>query len=258
MLNPAYALSPQDLAGSQQEPNCALRLMAGLDMQTMPDGRVTVPVQFEGHNHNLMVDTGGYINTVTPQLAKDEGYEIRVSHGTTLRGLGARSLLNTYVDTKEFTIGHSLGKDFAFFVEPFNDLSMDGTLAPSILAAYDVDFDFGHDKLNLFNPDHCPGRVVYWTKGPVSIVPIEIQNRTHIRIPVTIEGKEIMATLDTGSVTSLVTLRALSKFVGLDEKSAGMKSLGNKPVNGLVAPVYNYPFQALAFGGVTVSHPHIE
>jgi hypothetical protein len=167
-------------------------------------------------------------------------------------------LLNTYVEAKDFVIGHSHGSGFDFFVDDFNDLSMDGTLAPSILASYDVDFDFWHDKMNLIRPDHCPGKVVYWTKTPVSIVPMEIQNRVHIRIPVTIDGKEIMAQLDTGSVTSYITQRAASKFLGIDEKSAGMKSLGNIPVNGMPGLVYNYPFQTLTFGGVTVNRPHIQ
>lgn len=249
--------TPASAAVVQQEQNCVLRVMAKLDMQTVSDGRVTIPVQFEGHDHRLMVDTGGYINTVTPQLTREEGYELRTSQGTVLRGMG-QTLLNKYVRTKDFTIGHSRGSDFYFFVDDFNDLSVDGTLAPSILAAYDVDLDFGHDKLNLINPDHCPGRVAYWTKTPIAIVPMEIKNRTHIRIPVTIDGKEIMAVLDTGSATSYITQRAASKFLGIDTNTDGMKLLGNLAVNGMPGPVYNYPFKTLTFGAVTVNHPHIQ
>ena len=244
-------------AQAQQEDKCALKIKARLDLLAIPDGRVTIPVQFEGHDHRLMVDTGGYINTVTSQLAKEEGYDVRASRGTVLRGMGT-SFLTTYVEANDFVIGHSRGKGFEFFVENSSDLSVDGTLAPSILAAYDVDLDFGHDKLTLFDPDHCPGRVVYWTQTPVSIVPMQIQNRTHIRIPVMIDGKQIMATLDTGSATSYITQRAASKFLGITTTSAGMKSLGNVAVNGMRDPVYNYPFQALTFGGVTVNHPHIQ
>ncbi|HEX4272474.1 MAG TPA: retropepsin-like aspartic protease [Rhizomicrobium sp.] len=244
-----------DKASPQQD--CALHVIATLDMQTIPDGRVTIPVQFEGHDHRLMVDTGGYISTVTPLLATEEGYKTHVSHGTILKGMGT-SLLNSYVETTDFSIGHSHGRNFDFFVDEFNDLSLDGTLAPSILAAYDIDFDFAHDKINLIDPDHCPGRVTYWTKIPPAIVPLQIQNQTHIRIPVMVDGKEIMATVDTGSATSYITMRAATRFLGINDKSDGLKSRGIVTVNGMPGPVYNYPFQALTFGNVTVNRPHVE
>ena len=125
------ALLAMDTAQAQGPATCPLKLLVSFDTLTMPDGRITVPVQFEGHDHRLMVDTGGFVNTVTLQLAREEGYKIRLSHGTVLRGVGARSLLSAYVDTTDFTIGHSHGEDFAFFVEPFDYLSMDGTLAPA-------------------------------------------------------------------------------------------------------------------------------
>ena len=47
------------------------------------------------------------------------------------------SYLTNYVTAKEFIMGHSRGQDFKFFVDDFNVLSWDGTLAPEILATYD-------------------------------------------------------------------------------------------------------------------------
>lgn len=243
--------------GAPQAQNCLLHVAAAVDMATMPDGRVTIPVKFEGHDHRLMVDTGGYINTVTPQLVTEEGYATEASRGSRLQGVGNR-LLKTYVESKDFSIGNAHGADYVFYVDVFNNLFADGTLAPEILANYDVDLDFGHDRLNLIQPQHCAGHVVYWTKSPAAIVPIEIEDRTHIRIPVTVDGKQIMATVDTGSATSIVTMRAAARFFGINEKSAGLQSLGMVTVNGMPAPVYVYPFQDLAFGGITMRHPYIQ
>lgn len=256
-VTPRAAWAQQAPEQPQPQQDCALHMIASLDMQTIPDGRVTIPVQFEGHDHRLMVDTGGYISTVTPLLATEEGYKAHVSHGTVLRGMG-NSLLNSYVEVDDFNIGGAHGRNFDFFVDEFNDLSVDGTLAPSILTAYDADFDFAHDKLNLIDPDHCPGRVTYWTKTAPAIVPLEIQNRTHIRIPVMVDGKEIMATIDTGSATSYITMRAASRFLGITDKSDGLTSRGIVRVNGMAGPVYNYPFKALTFGTVIVNNPHVE
>jgi hypothetical protein len=67
-----------------------------------------------------------------------------------------------------------------------------------------------------------------------------------------------MATVDTGAHTSFITMRAASKFLGLDEKDPALVSRGNVLVNGMNGQVRNYPFQTLNFGAVVVSHPHIE
>jgi predicted aspartyl protease len=244
-------------AQEQKEPDCPLRMIASLQMHTMPDGRVTVPVQLDGHEYRLMVDTGGYINTVSPMVTKERSYQPVFSQGTTLRGMGT-TLLNRYVQVQDFAIGRTHGKDFRFFVDDINDVSVDGTLAPQILAAYDLDLDFAHEKMNLVWPDHCPGKVVYWTRGPVSIVPMEMEHRTHIRIPITIDGKEMMATLDTGANTSYISEKAAARFLGIDEKSEGIKLRGNIRINGMLGPVRNYPFRELKFGDITVNNPRID
>jgi len=243
-------------ANAQQTPDCRLLPKAMLEMQTMPDGRVTIPVQVDGHDYRLMVDTGGYINTLSPQLVKEQGYESQRSPGE-LRGMGTMRL-DHYVTVKDFAIGRSHGKNFKFYVDDFNDAFEDGTLAPQVLGAYDVDLDFAHGKLNLISPDHCPGQVTYWTKFSATVIPIQIQGLTHIRIPVTIDGKEIMAVVDTGASTSYITMRAAKRYLKIDEKDPALKLRGNIPVNGMVGPVYNYPFESLNFGDIKVSHPRIQ
>ncbi len=242
-------------AHAQQAADCSLHRLAGLDMQTIPDGRVTVPVQLEGHDYRLMIDTGGFINTVSPTVVKQEGYH-PIRTPAVSRGMGL-SKLDSYVTVKDFAIGRSHGKGFEFYVDDFDNNFADGTLAPQVLAAYDLDLDFGHGKLNLISPDHCPGNVVYWATAAAE-VPIEIKDKTHIRVPVTIDGKQIMATVDTGSHTSFITMRAAKRYLDVDEKNPALKLRGNLAVNGMVGPVYNYPFQSLSFGAVTVNHPHIE
>jgi predicted aspartyl protease len=243
-------------ASAQQAPDCHLRTMAELDMQTLPDGRVTIPVQLDGRDYRLMVDTGGYINTLSEHVLKEGNYHAMRGAGM-LRGMGTTKL-DSALTIKDFAIGHAHGRDFGFYVGDFDSLLADGTLAPQILAAYDVDFDFAHSKLNLIHPDHCPGKVNYWTKFTPVVVPIRIVDTTHIRIPVTIDGKEINAMLDTGAPTSFITMRAARRYLGLDEKDPALKSRGTVSINGMAGTVYNYPFQSLSFGAIQVSHPQIH
>jgi predicted aspartyl protease len=247
-----------DTGSSQPVPQCRLVIMESLDTHTMPDGRVTIPVKLEEHDYRLMVDTGGYINTVSEEVVKREGYNPQTSRSTVLRGMGT-TLLTKYVRADNFTIGSSQGKDFIFFVHDFESLSYDGLLAPQVLRNYDVDFDFAKGKLNLISPDHCPGNVVYWTKTPAAVVPIETSEKAgHIRIPVNIDGKSIMAIVDTGAATSYITRRAARQFLGIFENNPNLRSRGTVSVNGMNTPVLNYPFRTLRFGDVTVNNPRIE
>lgn len=244
-------------AQAADQPSCRLVMLTSLPMQTTADGRVNIPVQFEGHDYRLMVDTGGYINTVSSELARREGYPISDSYGATLKGMGT-TLLDTYVTAKDFAIGSAHGRGFKFFVDSNTGLFDDGTLAPQIMASYDTDLDFAHDTFNLISPDHCPGRVVYWTKSPAAVVPMTMQGVTHITVPVTIDGKPVDAILDTGAHTSFMTMKTATRLLGLDPKDPLLKLRGNIPVNGMAGPVYNYPFQSLSLGDVTVKNPHIE
>jgi predicted aspartyl protease len=257
ILVPSGGASAQSIENSgTQGQGCSLHVMAALDMQTMANGLVTIPVRFEGHDHRLMVDTGGYINTVTPHLVKEEGYTVEASRSAPLKGVGTRQL-NSYVEVKDFDIGQAHGKDYRFYVDTIDNLSLDGTLAPEILANYDVDFDFGHDRLNFIQSAHCPGGPVYWTKNPAVVMPMEIENRTHIHIPVTVDGKEIRATIDTGSTVSMISERAAARFLGIDTNNANLVPLKGASINGAVVPVHTYPFQVVGIGGLNVNHPTI-
>src|SRR5438105_4815992 len=76
-------------------------------------------------------------------------------------------------------------------------------------------------KLNFFSKDHCPGKVIYWKTNAYAMVPITLQlptgdnSRTgfrvysyrgsHINVPVTIDGTELKAALDTASPTSTMS-----------------------------------------------------
>ena len=64
--------------------------------------------------------------------------------------------------------------------------------------------------------------------------------------------------LDTGAHTSFITLRAAARLLGLEENDSSFKLKGNQRINGMMAPVYSYPFKSLSFGAVSVTNPHIE
>ncbi len=111
----------------------------------------------------------------------------------------AGSMLNTYVASSLFSVGELRIKNLPIYVETRAIADADGTLSPDVLRDFDVDIDFAHDSLSLISQDHCPGRVVYWTTTPSIAVPMNITGFGHVRVPVKIDGRDMMATLDTGA-----------------------------------------------------------
>jgi predicted aspartyl protease len=131
----------------------------------------------------------------------------------------------------------------------------DGLLAPDLLRNFDVELDFAGGKLNLFHHHPCDGRAVYWASS-FAVMPFDDTHDGHIRVPVTLDGEDTHAIVDTGATFTDITMGSVKVLFGLDENSTGMekasKSLGG---HGSVIENYTYPFKSLTVGGVTVAHP---
>jgi predicted aspartyl protease len=237
---------------AQQQRVCQLNRFSILPITTLPDGRFTVPVQLDGEPLNLMVDTGGAVVTLTNDKAYSLGLPV-LQANSELRGVaGARFSGLTIVDS--FSLGRLQGKNIPFYVDSALPAGADGTLSPDIMRHYDVDVDPAHGTISLFSPEHCPGQVVYWTKGGYIALPMSVVSNGHIEIPVVVDGKKFKAILDTGAVGSIISLDA-AKALGITENSPELKPVTDN--NGRYK-VYDYPFKLLDFDGVTVSNPRLQ
>jgi len=219
------------------------------------DAHVYVPVAINGHQ-KLLLDTGGWDTEVTSQAAADLGLPYVSIRYSEVNLAGEESHQAASVDT--FSIGQLTTKSVEFVVAPERDLFRDepeyvGILAPNILKNYDIDIDFGNNKLSILSPDHCEGKVVYWPASAVAIVPMRVLRSGHILLPVKLDGKELNAILDTGTVTTTLMMPIAEGDFGLKmgapdtPKSSEML---NKPGVG----IYEHKFASLNFGGVSVSN----
>jgi predicted aspartyl protease len=257
MLRAAIALAALMVAPcaarAADAPDCRLMRYAAIPFTTIADGRIAIPVGVDGHAASFLVDTGGVYVSMTPELAKETGRTPK-EVDRWLVGVGG-SLMTTAVHVDEFTIDKLKGKDIPVYVDTRLGVGVDGTVDPDMMAKFDVDFDFAHGLMNLFSQDHCPGKVVYWAKDFV-VLPMEVRiNSGHIRVPVTLEGKKVMATLDTGSMDSVMSLK-LAKSLGITEDSPDLK-LRRSSGSENQFRTYSYPFKALDMDGIAVTNPHI-
>lgn len=222
------------------------RRLATVDIDTMPDGRIKIPVTLEDRPLSFLVDTGGISTTIKWEEARALGLPVRQSIRK-LAGVGG-SMLNFTVSGEKFSIGELRVRNSPIYVETRPLAGADGTLGPDILRNYDIEIDFARGSLSLVSPDHCAGT----GQADSTVIAMEVAQNGHVRIPVKIDGKTLIATLDTGATTSVISMQAaalLSIYPGSPDLSL-VRDAGQYRI-------YAYPFQTMEVGGVSVKNPRI-
>jgi len=241
------------MAGAvQAEEACRPGLMrfAKLDMTFDEGGRVNVPMTIGGKDVNLLVDTGGVQSMLTASTATAFGLEIR--HSRNWFTFFGGEMTNAFVVVNDSRFGGMNAPRLQLYVVSDGRAppGIGGLLAPDVMKNFDMDFDFANSALSLFSQDHCPDRVVYWTQSGYARVPFS--EHGHITIPVILDGKEMQAIVDTGSVESVGRLESIESELDIDEKVPTLRPDSNDSFQS-----FRYPFKTLTFQGVTVNNPDI-
>lgn len=229
-------------AANADSKNCHLGRFASLPITFDNVGLPTVPITIDGTPVSMLVDTGAEFSmldiSVVVKFKLPEGAS---GHTEMLFG-GQWSRMATRVPV--FEIGESTVDKHAFVVSTDGTFvaPSDGDLAADVLAAFDLDFDFASGTLNFMSQDHCPGKVVYWTKGGYAAAPFDMdKDDRHIRIDVLLDGKTVSAVLDTGSNWSTMSLEAAQDIFKLQAAPGRAVHI----------------FKELTLQGVTVNNPEI-
>jgi predicted aspartyl protease len=243
---------------AQAGEDCRLKAVASLPASFDDSGGMVVPMKIGTREVSLLVDTGGIGSMLTAATAAQLGLETHHISSVEFRGFGG-VLIDRYVTAHDIVIGNLKTANYEFPILPDGTLhGADGILAPDILLAFDNDFDFAHARLNLMSADHCPGEVVYWTKEPYAELHLRLDEQRHIEFHVELDGKSVLAFLDTGASQSIMSLDSAESLFGFAEDNPDLKLVEGVAPNGLTnIHTYVYPFRTLTFGGVTVNHPRI-
>jgi predicted aspartyl protease len=233
-----------------------LRLATNVKLEPSHNGaREWVPVEIAGRHKYLLLDTGSPVSTIGIELAHELKLDI---HGAASKVFGVTgSYMDHYVVT-ELAIGTLKSDNIYLMVDkdgPPSSAEAAGILGADILSHYDVSIDFAANKLDLIDKRHCEGRVVYWQKSALAVVPFHLQY-THIVLPVTLDGKNLNALLDTGAVTSALTQPIAEREFKLQLGSTDTPQVGK--LNGKESTkTWRHTFRSLSFEGVDVNNPAI-
>lgn len=189
--------------------SCRLVRLAALPI-TIQNGHVVVDVQLNGQTFHFMVDTGGFVSAISPSAVARLGLQTHpISEEYSVKDAGGGEA-RRYARIDTITLGTAKLRNLTLMQLQLA-AGDDGILAPEILRAFDLDFDFDHGKLNLFKPHRCDDHVVYWTSD-FSAIPFTVSDQGHMQFEVRLETKSLRAMLDTGSPYSLIgeqTLKAV-------------------------------------------------
>ena len=219
--------------------------LATVETSTLLDGRILVPVIVEGRGLSLLLDTGGISTTIKWERVQDLG----LTANRTMRKLkgAAGTMLNSFITGENFRLGELRVANKPMYLETRPLFGADGTLSPDILRDYDVEIDLARDRLSLLPPGRCA------PDDGATVIAITVTRGGHVRFPVKIDGTTIMATLDTGTMTSLVSIKTAIRL-GVYPNSSRLR-LARKTGS---YRIYDYPFQSLEIGGVKVENPTIN
>jgi len=246
----ALFLSVQQAFADPAAEQCSLKLMATLPM-TDRSGAFTVPVSINGESHQFLVDTGGVYTSVAEKLVQEQQLKEMPISGTELyNAKGDQFKKGVVVDSLK--LGNNEVKNIHMFVH--DGLGFDGTLAPNLLQVFDVELDFANAKMNLFSQDHCAGKVVYWAKDYAAI-PFKMPDGFHIVVPVTLDGRALMANFDTGTSVTVLSQNIAEQVFNAGPTAAGTEKQPGAQPQDLIQ--YQHQFKSLALDGVSVSNPLI-
>ena len=227
-----------------------LQIITSVPLTSMGAGVVGMPVSFNGVTKQFLFDTGGSLPQVSMKMVDELMLPKLESRIQLFAVNGARS--DYYTKVENFQVG---AMRFGKLDIPISTFNFDGIFSPVGFPAYDFEVDITGAKLNILSGDHCDGKVIYWPSKALAVVPMTTRD-FHVNIPVTLDGHDLTAVVDTGASTSTVRLDIARSVFKIDPQSPDLKPAGHIG-NDESAPVYSYPFKTLTFDSITVNNPKI-
>jgi len=255
----ALALAGFSLFPAQAEDCKPLTGLVRVDLVPSEDKRQEfIPVTIAGKDKLMLLDTGGLFAMLTPEAAAEMGLEMDRGNIEVFDVAGHKSDQYT---AAPFALGRLKMDRMPFVVTAGAKVSDDpriaGILGPDLFKNYDIDIDFGANKLSIFSQDHCAGKVIYWPASAIAVIPMRVYGSGHIVVPVQLDGREVLATLDTGAWNTTLSRRIAESNYGLKMGSPDTPESG--ALQGRAASTtYSHTFSTLTFEGITVSNPHVE
>jgi len=224
-----------------------LKLLTSVPLKLDPGNRPLIPITIEDKSRFLLLDTGGFVSTLTPKAV--EQFQLKPRRTDIKQYDVNGNLLDRIVPVPTMMLGKARGASWLFIVQGhnFSDDETIGTLGPDIIGQFDVDLDFPNRTLNLFSSDHCAGKIMYWRPRAIAALPITIAQSGHILVPVILDGQRLTALVDTGADQTILNEDVAVRRFGLATETTRAGS----------EPITIHQFRSLTLEGITITNPRV-
>lgn len=218
----------------------------------LANNKLIIDGAINGQKVGIMIDTGAMRTMIFRPVALRLGLTLRRVSGVFVTGLGGSTDAEA-ADVNEIRIGKDTRKDWKMLVAGEHDPG-DGVaviLGEDFFQNVDVEFDLAHNAIRLFQPVSCVGRsLAYWAPDGGHEVTIEAfsHDRPRILVPVRINGRPIVALLDSGAGVSVLS-KTIAARLGVRTETAGVIPAGRLAGAGKDLPdVWIGPFESFEIG----------
>jgi tetratricopeptide (TPR) repeat protein/predicted aspartyl protease len=220
-------------AAANAAEHCTLQALA--DVPVSLDGaRPLIGAKINGADVQFVLDSGAFWSTLSTAAAAQYGLNLDRSKasGMYIRGLGG-NVSPSVTTVKAFTIFNVVvhNADFIVTGSAFGNGAV-GLLGQNILRLADIEYDLAHGRIRFFKSKHCEKvDLAYWVKPGESYSMMTIEPGSvadpHIKGSAEISGAKIRVLFDTGTSTSMLSVRA-AKRAGITPESPGVTSGGEE------------------------------
>ena len=221
--------------------------------------RPTIMAKIDGHEARLLIDTGGFFNTINPDEATRLGLKLEFAPASLrVRGIGGTAQDIKMATAKTFEVGPLAMKNVDFVTTATGGFGQEvvGLLGENILGAYDIEYDLGEGAIRLygFKGDCDNVSPTYWSKSSSELKIDPTQGLSNKLVGmVSINGHQIRATFDTGAASSILNLRA-AKNAGITPQSPGVRAAGvSRGIGSGEVTTWIVPLDSFAIADETIS-----
>ncbi len=247
---------------------CYLKKLGSMDAELTAGNQLLVKAEFGDVSIPMLFDTAAAWNAFGLSATARLGLVPDYGYGGNLQTMHER---RAYFRTTEFAYPGSLSDGAAhplggksvlseavifdatsFYVFP--DSGGGGNAAAGVLGAAarnDVDFEIDPTggKINVFEPNHCTGRVVYWSDD-YETMPYHVEPAMgYLEVPVELDGVKLTGVIDTGASRTVVPSGVAYHKLGIEqpEGEAADITLDAQPQTGI-----DHDVATLKIGDLTV------
>ena len=257
-------VAPSARAVSAAEPqrDCRLRQLASIAVDYSADASPTIPIVIQDHAVRAWLNTASVYSMIDQEAIEQLGLKARALGAGTPEITWGNKRINSYAIIPAISLGNARFKETAMLLLPTRAITVNGEgpidgapiayLGMDVLTRVDIELDFGHNKMNVFSPDHCPGEVVYWADH-YDVVPMRRGALKDLYFVMELNGKKLQTQLATGDRSSTIYANVASKLYGWDENPLGLQTMTAE--NGSSG---GHRTMALTAGGLSILNAQID